>query len=76
MSRRQLSCELHLLPIAIAFGIAIASFLGVILHDDHTGRFLFGTTWGLVGVWWLGRYLDIKKPPRDLARRSQRDQDL
>jgi hypothetical protein len=76
MNRRHLSSELHLLLTAIAFGIAIASFLGLILHDDHTGRFLFGTTWSLVGVWWLGRYLDLKKPSRDLPRRSQRDRGL
>jgi hypothetical protein len=76
MSRRHLSRELHLLPSTIAFGIAIASFLGVILHDDHVGRFLFGTTWSMVGAWWLGRYLDIKKPSQDLARRSQRDREL
>jgi hypothetical protein len=52
----------HLLVFAIAaWTIAAICFAGVILQNDLTGRLIFGTTWILIGVWWLGRWFRANK---------------
>jgi hypothetical protein len=49
----------------IAFVIAVMSFFGVILEDDMVGRLIFGITWFLIGILWLGQYFQAKKEIND-----------
>jgi hypothetical protein len=72
MSRRQTRAEYRLVLAAIAFGISAASFFGFIMPGDAIGRFVFGTTWSMIGVWWLGRFLDEKKPSTDRPQNGLR----
>lgn len=61
MAKMRISPTYNVIAAIIAFAIAGISFFGIILKDDLVGRIIFGSTWSFVGVWWMGKYIHIRK---------------
>lgn len=61
----QVSPKLCTVAAIIAFIIALISFFGIILENDLIGRLIFGITWSLIGVLWLGQYFQARKEIKD-----------
>jgi hypothetical protein len=61
MPKKQLPAKVRVLAAIAAFAIAAICFSGVVLKNDLVGRLIFGATWSLVGVWWLGQWLKARE---------------
>jgi len=61
MAKLQLSPKYSVIIAVGAFVVAAISFFGIILKNDLVGRLIFGITWSLVGVGWLGCYFNARK---------------
>ena len=61
MVQKNISTSLRFLAVFLSFGIAFVSFNGIILHDDFTGRMIFGITWTLIGFLWLKNLIPARK---------------
>ncbi|NIO02174.1 MAG: hypothetical protein GTO42_08535 [Candidatus Latescibacteria bacterium] len=67
MTRKRFSPAFSGIAVIIAFAIAAISFFGIILKNDLVGRFLFGTTWSCIGLWWFGHYLRARRAIKSKA---------
>ena len=61
MSLQKISWKTSFIFCLISYSIAAISFSGIILKHDLTGRLIFGTVWGAIGLGWLIRTYLIKK---------------
>ncbi|NIM91484.1 MAG: hypothetical protein GTO17_11115 [Candidatus Aminicenantes bacterium] len=60
MAKRQIPPKLCQSAAILSLAIALISFSGIVLKNDFAGRLIFGSTWSLVGIGWLGQYFHSK----------------
>jgi hypothetical protein len=60
MAKWNMKLKYYMFAMIVSFVIAAISFSGVILKNDLVGRLIFGFVWVIVGIGWLGQYLNLK----------------